>query len=200
MFIHFTKSEDPGELDDSGNDSEDHTIFVGVDRKDFAVSVNGEATVGVDTKTGEAVLDISSEGPVATGEAGTTNFDELTPTEVLFGHGTYPGITLSHLSPKQVNTTTHSAGANGEEDLCVPLNSPSCDQMQRHESPSATPVRKSNPTPAVGPTSMTKTPSYVILGVSSDHVGTPSSKYFKQFLKHVSSPEKTRSNDNEDGG
>ncbi|CAM6121514.1 unnamed protein product [Calypogeia fissa] len=36
--------------------------------------------------------------------------------------------------------------------------------------------------------------------VSFDHVETPTSKYFKQFMKNVSSLEKTRSNDNEDGG
>ncbi|CAM6105216.1 unnamed protein product [Calypogeia fissa] len=71
------------EHDDSGNHSEDHTIFEGVDQKDFAVPVNGEATGGVDTKIGEAVLHTSSQGPVASGDAGTTNLDELTNTSCL---------------------------------------------------------------------------------------------------------------------
>ncbi|CAM6088053.1 unnamed protein product [Calypogeia fissa] len=72
--------------------------------------------------------------------------------------------------------------------------------MQGHESPTATPVRKSNLEPAVGPASMTKICSYVVSGISFDHVETPTPKYFKQFLKNVSSPKKTGSNDNEDGG
>ncbi|CAM6104060.1 unnamed protein product [Calypogeia fissa] len=102
-----------------------------------------------------------------------TNLDEFTPTQVLFGHGSFAGITLSQPSPQQENLTTNSGDANMQDQFCIPLSNPEPHRMHNYHSPTA------------GQCEMSQIPSFVLPDVE-----TPRSNLFKQFIKTVS-PEKT---------
>ncbi|CAM6127612.1 unnamed protein product [Calypogeia fissa] len=104
---------------------------------------------------------------------------------VTSGHGVDAGITDSILSPNHVKLRTKSGQGNGDEDLCIPLNSPSV-----HPMPCS---------PPDGPISNLENLPVAIPSVYVSKVDTPTSAYFKQYMKNVASPDNTGSNDNEDG-
>ncbi|CAM6103207.1 unnamed protein product [Calypogeia fissa] len=70
----------------------------------------------------------------------STNLDDLTPTQVLFGHGTYGGIQLMQPSPQQENPVKdNSSDAALIPELCIPLGSPSPQKLQSTQHLDCTP-------------------------------------------------------------
>ncbi|CAM6083040.1 unnamed protein product [Calypogeia fissa] len=178
---------DPSELEDSTVEDEELEEVMVENEEPTEETPSGvgapaveEATLFGDEELEELMLqnkeptDTTPTGVGAPDVDEATNLDEFTPTQVLFGHGSFAGITLSQPSPQQENLTTNSGDANMQDQFCIPLSSPEpAHRMHNYHSPTA------------GQSEMSQIPSFVLPDVE-----TPRSNLFKQFIKTVS-PEKT---------
>ncbi|CAM6083798.1 unnamed protein product [Calypogeia fissa] len=127
----------------------------------------------LDKALGASVGEAVDNGLRASVVEESTNLDDLTPTQVLFGHGTYGGIQLTQPSPQQENPVKeNSSDAALIPELCIPLGSPSPQKLQSHQHPDCTPRKLFSM-------------SEIALEALPD-VHTPARNLFQQIMRNVS--------------